>query len=173
MPTPGSTSRTFASAERTFQLLAQVAGRAGRGPKGGRVLVQTRQPAHHALVWAAQHDTEGFLGEERALRESPPYPPATSLVNLLVSGMDERRWGGARRSWRTGALALAREACAADDVLGPGALSARPDQGPVALARAAEGPVAGARADRPVRRPAAARTGDVRIVIDRDPVSLL
>ncbi len=51
----------FRSAERTFQLLAQVAGRAGRGPKGGRVLVQTRHPAHHALVWAAQHDTEGFL----------------------------------------------------------------------------------------------------------------
>ena len=55
----------FRSAERTFQLLAQVAGRAGRGPKGGRVLVQTRHPAHHALVWAARHDTEGFLAQER------------------------------------------------------------------------------------------------------------
>ncbi|HEU5040648.1 MAG TPA: primosomal protein N', partial [Gemmatimonadales bacterium] len=48
----------FRSAERTFQLLAQVAGRAGRGPKGGRVLVQTRHPQHHALVCAAAHDAE-------------------------------------------------------------------------------------------------------------------
>ena len=51
----------FRAAERTFQLLAQVAGRAGRGPKGGRVLVQTHHPSHHALVWAARHDTEAFL----------------------------------------------------------------------------------------------------------------
>src|SRR5437867_7583357 len=80
----------FRAAERTFQLLAQVAGGAGRGPKGGRVLVQTRHPAHHALVWSARHDAEGFLREERALRESPPYPPATSLVNLLISGPEER-----------------------------------------------------------------------------------
>ena len=56
----------FRSAERTFQLLAQVAGRAGRGPKGGRVLVQTRHPAHHALVWAARHDAEGFLARGAA-----------------------------------------------------------------------------------------------------------
>ena len=58
----------FRAGERTYQLLAQVAGRAGRGPKGGRVLVQTRHPTHHALVCAAQHDTEGFLRQERQLR---------------------------------------------------------------------------------------------------------
>ena len=79
----------FRSAERTFQLLAQVAGRAGRGPKGGRVLVQTRQPGHPALRHAAAHDVEGFLREELASRESPPYPPHTSLVNVLVSGLRE------------------------------------------------------------------------------------
>ena len=44
----------FRAAERTFQLLAQVAGRAGRGPKGGRVIVQTRHPGHHALIWPAR-----------------------------------------------------------------------------------------------------------------------
>ena len=85
----------FRAAERTFQLLAQVAGRAGRGPKGGKVLVQTRQPGHHALVAAARHDTEGFLKEELALRESPPYPPTVSLVNVVVSGTDERGTGKA------------------------------------------------------------------------------
>ncbi|MBA3318597.1 MAG: primosomal protein N', partial [Gemmatimonadales bacterium] len=76
----------FRSAERTFQLLAQVAGRAGRGPKGGRVVVQTRHPLHHALVRAASHDAEGFLREERELRRAPPYPPELHLVNLIVSG---------------------------------------------------------------------------------------
>jgi primosomal protein N' (replication factor Y) (superfamily II helicase) len=79
----------FRSAERTFQLLAQVAGRAGRGPKGGQVLVQTRHPTHHALLCAAEHDADEFLRYERELRELPPYPPLTSLVNLLLSGREE------------------------------------------------------------------------------------
>src|SRR3712207_6833475 len=83
----------FRSAERTFQLLAQVAGRAGRGPKGGRVLVQTRHPQHHALVCAAAHDAERFLSEERELRLAPAYPPATALVNLIVSGPSEEGTG--------------------------------------------------------------------------------
>jgi primosomal protein N' (replication factor Y) len=59
--------------------LTQVAGRAGRGDRGGRVIVQTRQPLHHALVHATSHDVIGFLAEELALRQSPPYPPETSL----------------------------------------------------------------------------------------------
>jgi primosomal protein N' (replication factor Y) len=79
----------FRSAERTFQLLAQVAGRTGRGPKGGRVVVQTRHPLHHALVRAAKHDAEGFLREEHELRRAPPYPPELNLVNLIVSGESE------------------------------------------------------------------------------------
>jgi primosomal protein N' (replication factor Y) (superfamily II helicase) len=97
----------FRSAERTFQLLAQVAGRAGRGPKGGRVLVQTRHPTHHALIRAGQHDAEGFLQQERALRESPPYPPATSLANLVYSGPDALEVGrraAALADWCTGLI---------------------------------------------------------------------
>ncbi|MFN8652751.1 MAG: primosomal protein N' [Gemmatimonadales bacterium] len=76
----------FRAAERTFQLIAQVAGRAGRGPKGGEVVVQTRNPAHYALITAAAHDAEGFLARELSVRSSPPYPPLASLVNLVVSG---------------------------------------------------------------------------------------
>ena len=79
----------FRAAERTFQLIAQVAGRAGRGPKGGRVLVQTRQPEHPAIVFAAAHDAEGFLAAETELRRSPTYPPHTSLVHLVLSGEDQ------------------------------------------------------------------------------------
>jgi primosomal protein N' (replication factor Y) len=76
----------FRAAERTFHLLAQVAGRAGRGDRGGRVLIQTRHPEHHALAHAARHDVEGFLATERRLREQPPYPPHVGLANLVVSG---------------------------------------------------------------------------------------
>ncbi|HEX6107449.1 MAG TPA: primosomal protein N', partial [Gemmatimonadales bacterium] len=109
----------FRSAERTFQLLAQVAGRAGRGPKGGRVLVQTRHPQHHALVHAARHDTEGFLREELALRDSPPYPPATSLVNLLVSAESETGAGRHAAAVADWCLALVERHGLAVSVLGP------------------------------------------------------
>ena len=79
----------FRAAERTFQLIAQVAGRAGRGPKGGRVLVQTRQPDHPAVVFASHHDATGFLTAETELRRSPAYPPHTSLVHVVLSGEDQ------------------------------------------------------------------------------------
>jgi primosomal protein N' (replication factor Y) len=81
----------FRAAERTYQLLAQVAGRAGRGPKGGKVLVQTRSPEHPALAFAARHDTEGFLAHEARARKDPPYPPETSLVNVVMSAEQERQ----------------------------------------------------------------------------------
>ncbi len=79
----------FRAAERTFQLVAQVAGRAGRGPDGGEVLVQTRSPGHPALVAAAAHDYEGFAAQELAARRAPAYPPHVWLVNGLVSGLAE------------------------------------------------------------------------------------
>ncbi|MGH7583194.1 MAG: replication restart helicase PriA [Gemmatimonadales bacterium] len=79
----------FRAAERTFQLVAQVAGRAGRGPRGGRVAVQTRQPDHPALQRAAAHDADGFLARELEARRMPPYPPHTSLVRLLLAGPEQ------------------------------------------------------------------------------------
>jgi primosomal protein N' (replication factor Y) len=79
----------FRSTERTFQLLTQVAGRAGRGPRGGKVVVQTRQPANPALVHGARHDVSGFARSELASRESPPYPPHVHLANVILSGERE------------------------------------------------------------------------------------
>ena len=79
----------FRASERTFQLLSQVAGRAGRGPKGGEVFIQTRTPTHHAVVCAIEHDYLRFVGEELPARESPPYPPTLRLANLVISGLDE------------------------------------------------------------------------------------
>lgn len=163
----------FRSAERTFQLLAQVAGRAGRGPKGGRVLVQTRKPGHHALQWAARHDPESFLAEEMKDRVAPPYPPTVALANLVVSGTNEN--------------AVSKEALRVADWCA--ALIARYSL-PVTLLGPAPCPLARIK-DRwrwhvllkgasdeigKVVRYSSGRitsAGDLRVIIDRDPVSLL
>jgi len=81
----------FRAAERTFQLLAQVAGRAGRGGEPGEVLVQTARPHHPALRAAVEHDYLTFAYAEIKDREEPGYPPHRRLVNLIVSGPSEER----------------------------------------------------------------------------------
>ncbi len=78
----------FRAAERTFQLLSQVAGRAGRGPRGGRVLVQTFNPEQPCIALAARHDYETFVAAEAAHRQAHNYPPYQRLVRLVVRGKD-------------------------------------------------------------------------------------
>jgi len=78
----------FRASERCFQLLSQVAGRAGRGPKGGQVFIQTRVPNHHAVTCAVTHDYLRFVREEAPGRVSPPYPPNNRLANIVFSGMN-------------------------------------------------------------------------------------
>lgn len=79
----------FRASERTFQLLSQVAGRAGRGPKGGDVVVQTRMPHAHAVQHALTHDFLGFVREELGARRHPAYPPFVHIANVIVSGVHE------------------------------------------------------------------------------------
>jgi primosomal protein N' (replication factor Y) len=79
----------FRASERCFQLLSQVSGRAGRGAKGGRVLIQTRLPAHHAVKYAVAHDYASFVKEEMAGRVEPPYPPNVRIANIVFSGLVE------------------------------------------------------------------------------------
>jgi len=79
----------FRASERCFQLLSQVSGRAGRGAKGGRVLIQTRIPSHHAVRYAVSHDYTSFVREELAGRVDPPYPPTVRLANIVFSGLKE------------------------------------------------------------------------------------
>ncbi|HET9425730.1 MAG TPA: primosomal protein N' [Gemmatimonadaceae bacterium] len=79
----------FRASERCYQLLSQVAGRAGRGPKGGEVLIQTRVPNHHAVRCAVTHDYERFATEEIKGRTDPPYPPFIRLANVVFSGPAE------------------------------------------------------------------------------------
>jgi primosomal protein N' (replication factor Y) len=163
----------FRSAERTFQLLAQVAGRAGRGPRGGRVLVQTRQPSHYALQFAAQHDPDGFLAEEVGRRGAPPYPPTTALANLVISGESEAAVSKEAvrvADWCTGLITRFGLPL---EILGPA---------PCPLVRIKDRwryhvLVRGVSEEigKLVRYAAPRITGakEVRVVIDRDPVSLL
>ena len=76
----------FRAAERTFQLVTQVAGRTGRGEKGGRVLVQTFNPEHVAILAAVRHDFEMFARGELPIRESRDYPPFANMIRLVVRG---------------------------------------------------------------------------------------
>src|SRR5207248_11237481 len=79
----------FRSAERTFQLLAQVAGRAGRGERGGQVLVQTFTPDHPCITLAAKHDFVEFAGLELGHRRQHRYPPYERLARLIVRSEKE------------------------------------------------------------------------------------
>lgn len=80
----------FRAAERTFQLLTQVAGRAGRGALSGRAILQTYNPEHYALQMAAQHAYHAFFEREMNFRRAAGYPPARRLTRLLFTGASAR-----------------------------------------------------------------------------------
>jgi primosomal protein N' (replication factor Y) len=94
----------FRAGERTFQILSQVAGRAGRGEQRGKVIVQTFNPEHYAIVTARDHDYASFFQREMELREQLGYPPFSYLACLRLQGnnseitakMTQRVAGGAR-----------------------------------------------------------------------------
>jgi primosomal protein N' (replication factor Y) len=167
----------FRAGERTFQLLVQVAGRAGRGEAAGAVVVQTFRPGHPSLVAAARHDYAGFMAAELERRRALGYPPFARLVNLRLDGRDaaaverEAHALGARLRSRARALGLGEEA-----VLGPAPPPLERLRGrfrwQVLLRSAAVRPL------RTLARAAAAESADlaqrrVRLVIDVDPYSML
>lgn len=78
----------FRSSERTFQLLTQVAGRAGRADKEGHAIIQTYNPEHYAVQYAKNNDYLGFYKEEMTYRKIGKYPPYYYLVNLIFSHAD-------------------------------------------------------------------------------------
>ncbi len=80
----------FRSSERTFQLLTQVAGRAGRGEVSGEVLIQTYNPEHYSIQRAKEHDFLGFYKEEIQFRKALGYPPFSRLINFRVTGNNEK-----------------------------------------------------------------------------------
>jgi primosomal protein N' (replication factor Y) (superfamily II helicase) len=92
----------FRAAERTFQLLTQVAGRAGRGQSPGKVILQTYFQDHYAVQYAARHDFVGFYEKELQFRSWMHYPPYSALANVLVRSDkldDALRWSGMLGNW--------------------------------------------------------------------------
>jgi primosomal protein N' (replication factor Y) len=165
----------FRAAERTFQLLVQVAGRAGRGARPGRVVLQTYMPEHHAIRYAQSHDYLGFLRQELSERRELGFPPFGRLIAVRIDAADEQR--AAR-----GADAVARAARAHVAV----------QQGTVAVLGPAPAPIARLRAryryrlllkgeDRAALRAVATVVGrrideglgTARAVLDVDPVGML
>jgi primosomal protein N' (replication factor Y) len=106
----------FRSGERTFQLLEQVAGRAGRGSAGGRVVIQTYWPDHPAILAAAAHDPEAFYRQELPLRAALRYPPCGRLARVVLTGRDN---ASVRSSAESVASALTAVAPEGVSVLGP------------------------------------------------------
>jgi primosomal protein N' (replication factor Y) len=107
----------FRAEERTFALIAQLAGRAGRGPRGGRVLVQTSSPDAAAIQAAARHDADGFLAGELERRRALRYPPFADLIRVVCTA---ERAAPARAA--AGAVAGALGGLAATELLGPAPL---------------------------------------------------
>ncbi len=95
----------FRAAERVFQLLTQVSGRAGRGHLPGRVLVQTYQPDHYVHHFARTHDFTGFAAREMSFRRGARYPPFTALANVIVQSeslTEALDWSGRLGRWLAG-----------------------------------------------------------------------
>ncbi len=81
----------FRASERTFQLISQVAGRTGRGQKGGRVVVQSFNPRHYSITYAATHDYDGFAKKELEYRKQLNYPPFGKLARIIFRSFQESK----------------------------------------------------------------------------------
>ncbi len=149
----------FRAEERTFALVAQLAGRAGRGEKGGRVLVQTMAPDAPAIAAASRHDAEGFLPGELERRRALRYPPFSALIRV-VAGRRREPVGEARAV----AEPIASATDAAPEILGPAPLFAcaggsAPGRGPAPRARGRDRPAGPRWRPRPRRPSAPPRSG--------------
>jgi primosomal protein N' (replication factor Y) len=107
----------YRSAERTFSLLTQVSGRAGRGVIPGRVLIQTHNPEHYVFKSVTGHDYEAFFNEEIRFREEAGYPPFGFLANLVLSGEKAEK----TEEIATGLAKYLRKHAGEVEVLGPAA----------------------------------------------------
>ena len=163
----------FRASERTFQLLSQVAGRAGRGELPGEVIVQTSLPEHYAIRAALEHDYGGFAKREFAERRSPPYPPSVRLANVLLSSSDSDAVAAAAA--QAVAWLIDRPEASAVELVGPAPAPIERLHGRwrwhfLLRTRSTHALTAACRALVEGFTPPG---GDVRVALDRDPVALL
>lgn len=162
----------FRSAERTFQLLTHVAGRAGRGSEPGTVFIQTYNPESYPIQTASRHDYEAFYEEEITLREEAGYPPFAYLASVTVSAPNAQ--AAQQEAQRLAELVLAKKGEADLDLLGP-------SPAPLAklrdrfryhfLLRAREEGVL-QQLLRPLQEEFSSR-GKIHVIVDIDPVSFM
>ena len=107
----------FRAGERTFQLISQVTGRAGRGEKPGRVVIQTFHPGHHSIEMARKHDYAGMYAREINMRKHLGYPPFSRLINMKVEGKEENYVK--QTASRLAELARKIQIKSAPEILGP------------------------------------------------------
>jgi primosomal protein N' (replication factor Y) len=165
----------YRAAERAFQLLVQVAGRAGRSDRPGLVIVQTRDPEHPAIVAAARHDVAAFVERELRDREELGYPPFARLALLRIDAVDEHLARVTAQELAEAAQALPAVRAREVDVLGPAAAPIARLRGRYrfrVLLRAKERPAL--RSTLLGLSPLRARLSSrVRVVIDVDPVQMM
>lgn len=99
----------YRSNERTFQLVTQVAGRAGRSDKGGKVILQTYAPNHYVYRYAKSYDYEGFFQKENNVRKTTDFPPYTTIIRVLMTSEDEDKVIDTAKSIYKKLLAYAQE----------------------------------------------------------------
>lgn len=167
----------FRAAERTYQLLSQVAGRAGRGPKGGEVLIQTRMPSSHAVQHAVTHNYVGFVREELGARRSPAYPPFVALANVIVSGIDQAATSAAALNAAEWVHSLVKRASVKDlELVGPAPcpIDRIKDRWRWHFLLKSSKPATMSRVARYIAEKCPVpKAHDLRLVVDRDPVALL
>ncbi len=169
----------FRASERTFQLLSQVAGRAGRGRLGGEVLIQTSLPEHYAIRAAVAHAYEAFAERELAERERPAYPPWVRIANVVMSSPQQSLAAAAAEQgagWLSQWLRRSRGPGGADvDLVGPAPAPIERLHGRWRWHFLLRSPSARALGDaaRALVEGFRPPPGDVRVALDRDPVALL
>jgi len=166
----------FRATERTFQLLSQVSGRAGRGRRKGEVIIQTSVPDHYAVVEATKHAYTSFAERELSERREPAYPPHVRLANVVVSSPDpEVAARGAEEGARWIRIRLKAWGSGTPEVVGPAPSPIERLHGRWRwhfLLRSPS-PRALGRACRALAREFEPPGGDVRLIVDRDPTALL
>jgi primosomal protein N' (replication factor Y) len=161
----------FRAAERTFQLLTQMAGRTGRGDMPGLVLLQSHWPDHYALRLACSHDYRGFFDHEMEFRRTMGYPPVAALVNVVLRSAEEQP---ARREAEWLARSLRGRSGGRFRVLGPASAPLARIKGEHRVQVLLKGERA--RVREAVRLALTERYGEARwpgVAIDVDPVSLM